>query len=77
MYTMDLSDIYLNDLLYYIELQRKEQNKKENELFIQTHYPVDKQTTTTTKKRAKPYKRKNSPAKTKTFYMIEREVYYD
>lgn len=77
MYTMDLSDIYLNDLLYYRELQRKEQNKKENELFIQTHYPVGKQTTTTTKKRAKPYKKQKSPAKTKTFYMIEREVYYD
>ena len=74
---MDLSDIYINDLLYYRELNKIEQNKIENELFIQTHYPVDKQTTTTTKKRVKPYNKKKSPAKTKTFYMIEREVYYD
>ena len=78
---MDLSDIYINDLLYYRELNKIEQNKKENELFIQTHYPIDKQTQTKTqtkpKKQVKPYKKKKSPTKTKTFYMIEREVYYD
>ena len=76
---MDLSDIYINDLLYYRELNKIEQNKIENELFIQTHYPIDKQTQTQTKpkKQVKPYKKKKSPANTKTFYMIEREVYYD
>jgi hypothetical protein len=76
---MDLSDIYINDLLYYRELNKIEQNKKENELFIKTHYPIDKQTKTQTKpkKQVKPYKKKKSPTKTKTFYMIEREVYYD
>ena len=78
---MDLSDIYINDLLYYRELNKIEQNKKENELFIKTHYPIDKQTQTQTqtnpKKQVKPYNKKKSPTKTKTFYMIEREVYYD
>jgi len=74
---MDLSDIYINDLLYYRELNKIEQNKKENELFIKTHYPIDKQTKTKPKKQEKPYKKKKSPANTKTFYMIEREVYYD
>ena len=74
---MDLSDIYINDLLYYRELNKIEQNKIENELFIQTHYPIDKQTQTQPKKQVKPYKKKKSPTKTKTFYMIEREVYYD
>jgi len=78
---MDLSDIYINDLLYYRELNKIEQNKIENELFIKTHYPIDKQTQTKTqtkpKKQVKPYKKKKSPANTKTFYMIEREVYYD
>ena len=76
---MDLSDIYINDLLYYRELNKIEQNKKENELFIKTHYPIDKQTQTQTqtKNQVKPYKKKKSPANTKTFYMIEREVYYD
>ena len=72
---MDLSDIYINDLLYYRELNKIEQNKIENELFIKTHYPIDKQTKP--KKQVKPYKKKKSPTKTKTFYMIEREVYYD
>ena len=74
---MDLSDIYINDLMYYRELNKIEQNKKENELFIQTHYSKDTHTRTQTKKQVKPYKKKKSPTKTKTFYMIEREVYYD
>ena len=74
---MDLSDIYINDLMYYREQKKKEQNKKENELFIQTHYSKDTHTQTKTKKQVKPYKKKKSPTKTKTFYMIEREVYYD
>jgi len=74
---MDLSDIYINDLMYYRELNKIEQNKKENELFIQTHYSKDTHTQTKTKKQVKPYKKKKSPTKTKTFYMIEREVYYD
>jgi len=67
---MDLSDIYINDLLYYNKIQQQETIKQNNHT-----NDIEKQIITNSihhKVIDLPRKKK----KKGTFYMIGREVYY-
>ena len=76
---MSFADYYLNDLIYYREITQKEKNKIENDLFIKKNYDNnnDIHITKQTKKKFKSLKNIKKVKNDKTFYIVNREVYYN
>ena len=76
---MSFADYYLNDLIYYREITQKEKNKIENDLFIKKNYDNnnDIHITKQTKKKSKSLKNIKKVKNDKTFYIENREVYYN
>lgn len=68
---MDVSDMYVNDLIYYKQLQT---NDIEKQILNNS---IKKKIITLPLKKKTVIPKSNSSVHKKTFYMIEREVYYE